>query len=67
MRIVQKNCWFVMSGQEGFGPRCYETNATGIATLEEAEQIAAERNAAEKLTGHKTVLWYPMQEFEVLP
>ena len=38
--------------------RCYELNATKILTLYHAEQIALERNAAEKAAGHDNVQWF---------
>lgn len=44
------------------GDRCFDRNATELDTLEEAERIAAERNAAEKAAGHDNVTWFPMHQ-----
>jgi len=45
--------------------RCFETNATNLASEAEAKAEAARRNKAEKAAGHNNVEWYPAPQLDL--
>jgi hypothetical protein len=58
--------WIVMSAVEitsknSNRDRCFDLNAVGISTKEEAERIATARNEVERAAGHTNVMWYPVE------
>lgn len=45
--------------------RCFETNATGLATMVEAETEADRRNVIERAAGHFNVEWYATEQLDI--
>lgn len=43
--------------------RCFEFNAVDIPSLEEAQKVAASRNAKERAAGHDNVTWFCAPQF----
>lgn len=49
-------------GSSNNSDRCFDFNATRLATLEDAQKIAESRNKRERQAGHTNVQWFACEQ-----